>query len=409
MMQYGLLGGKLSHSFSPQIHAALASYPYALYETKPEELDPFFRSTRFSGINVTIPYKKAVLPYCHQLTPIAARLGSVNTIVRQKDGRLIGHNTDYFGFETMLHRSGLQVNGKKVLVLGSGGAAVTACAVLQSKGANVIVISRTGKNHYQNLHLHADAAVIVNATPVGMYPDVGISPVDIHQFPQLEGVLDLIYNPARTKLLLDAEQRGLVAMNGLVMLIAQAKESAEWFTGKKIPDSKIDEIHRMIRLQTENLILIGMPGCGKSTIGKTLAERLHLSYCDVDEAIVGKAHLSIPEIFENGGEAGFRALETQLLTEICRRSGQVIATGGGCVTREENYPLLHQNGIIIWIQRPLESLPKDGRPLSQTCDLSFMYQHRCPMYQRFADITVSNNTTLEDTVAQILHQLEESI
>ena len=238
-MECGLLGRKLGHSYSPQIHSQLAEYEYILVEKEPEELFGFFRTGDFSGLNVTIPYKKDVIPFCAELSPCAKAMGAVNTIVRRPDGSLIGHNTDYFGFETMLLHSTLSVTGKKVLVLGSGGASNTAVQVLKAHGANVIVISRSGENNYENLHLHRDAAVIVNATPVGMYPKTGVSPVDLAQFPQLEGVLDMIYNPAKTKLYMDAQALGLIAENGLRMLVAQAKESAEWFTGRKISDSVV--------------------------------------------------------------------------------------------------------------------------------------------------------------------------
>jgi shikimate dehydrogenase len=356
-----------------------------------------------------MPYKKDVIPYCDILSPAAKMLGAVNTIVRMEDGKLLGHNTDYAGFETMLRLSNLSVKGKKVLVLGSGGASVTVCAVLHHHEADPVVISRTGENNYSNLEKHADAAVIVNATPVGMFPNVGISPIDLSLFPDLEGVLDLVYNPCRTQLILDAEARGLTAMNGLLMLVAQAKESAEWFTRTQIPYSIVHQIHRSLRMEAENVILIGMPGCGKSTVGKLLAEMLHKTFVDCDEWIEGRAGIPIPQIFENAGEAGFRALESQVLSEISRRSGQVIATGGGCVTKEENYAPLHQNGTIVWIQRDSDLLATQGRPLSQNADLNAMYAQRRPMYRRFADVIVQNSNSPEETAMQIIRLLEESL
>ena len=281
-MKCGLLGGKLGHSYSPQIHSQLGDYSYELFEKKPEELEDFLKNGDFRGLNVTIPYKKDVIPYLDELSPRAKRIGAVNTIVRREDGSLIGHNTDYFGFEMMVRASGLSIAGKKVLVLGSGGASMPVVAALTEQGANVIVISRSGENNYNNLHLHRDASVIVNTTPVGMYPNVGNSPLDLEQFPNLEGVLDIIFNPARTQLLLDAEEKGLVAMNGLLMLVAQAKESAEWFTGKAIPDDVISAIHASLRRQMENIVLIGMPGSGKSTVGMILAEKLGKKFVDAD-------------------------------------------------------------------------------------------------------------------------------
>ena len=401
-MKCGLLGRKLGHSYSPQIHAQLADYPYALYEREPEQLEEFLKYGDFSGLNVTIPYKKDVIAYCSELSERAKKLGSVNTIVRRNDGSLIGHNTDYFGFLSMVERSGLSVAGKKVLVLGSGGASVTAVAVLKELGANVVVISRTGENNYGNLYLHQDAAILVNTTPVGMYPATGLSPIDLNQLPHLEGVLDVIYNPARTQLLLDAEKRGLTTVNGLWMLVAQAKESAEWFSGHRICDSVIQKIYTHLKRQMENVILIGMPGCGKSTIGKLLAEALNKAFIDADAAITKEAGMPIPEIFARDGEPGFRAIESKVLSQLGRQSGYVIATGGGCVTKEENYNFLHQNGTIYWIQRDLHELPKDGRPLSQKNDLEDMYRVRKPMYQRFADHILQNDRQPKDAVQQII-------
>lgn len=407
-MKCGLLGGKLGHSYSPQIHGLLADYSYELFEKTPEELPGFLKNGDFTGLNVTVPYKKAVIPYLDELSDRARRLGSVNTVVR-REGKLIGHNTDYFGFSCMLRSSGLQVQGKKVLVLGSGGASNTAVAVLENSGAQVVVISRSGENHYGNLHRHQDAALIVNTTPVGMYPNTGASPIDLHLFPKLEGVLDVVYNPARTQLILDAEQRGLIAKNGLLMLVAQAKEAAEWFTGCGIQGDKIPQIHSLLRRQMENIILIGMPGSGKSTVGKLLAEKTGKTFVDADAYLVEKAGRSIPEIFASDGEEGFRALETQVLSELGKQSALVIATGGGCVTREENYPSLHQNGTIFCLERALEALPTDGRPLSQANSLSDMYQVRKLLYARFSDHIIDNNGSPEAAAADILRIWEGQV
>ncbi len=404
-MKTGLLGRKLGHSYSPQIHAHLGDYSYALFEREPEDVEHFLKTGDFSAINVTIPYKKTVMPYC-RLTDTAKYMGSVNTIVRQEDGTLLGHNTDYFGFTSMVNRSGLQVAGKKCLVLGSGGASVTAVAVLKEMGANVVVISRSGVNNYENLHLHADASVICNCTPVGMYPGNSVSPIDLDLFPSLEGVLDMIYNPARTQLLLDAAKRGLVAVNGLWMLVAQAKEAAEWFTGTSLPDSLIQEVYDKMRQQMENIILIGMPGCGKSTVGRQLAQGLGKEFVDADEFLVQTYGVDIPTIFAAEGEAGFRAKETAVLRELGKKSGLVIATGGGCVTRPENYPVLHQNGTIFWLQRDISQLPTDGRPLSQANPLEEMYRIRKPLYEAFADHSIDNSHAISDTVDAILHSWE---
>ena len=405
-MKCGLLGQRLGHSYSPQIHSQLADYSYCLFEKEPDVLEDFLKNADFHGINVTIPYKKAVIPYLNALSSVAAQLGAVNTIVRRNDGTLIGHNTDYFGFRSMVEKSGLSAAQKKVLVLGSGGASNTAVAVLEELGARVIIISRSGENNYENLHLHSDATIIVNTTPVGMYPNTGASPVDLELFPNLEGVLDVVYTPARTQLLLDAERRGLVAMNGLWMLVAQAKESAEWFTGASLSDDKIAVIHNQLKTQMENIILIGMPGCGKSTIGQLLAQKLNRKFVDADAAIVAHAGMTIPEIFAQQGESGFRKLETQVLSELGKQSGTILATGGGCVTRPENYPLLHQNGTIIWLKRNIDQLPTDGRPLSQAGKLAQMYQLRKPLYEQFADWSVENAGDPATTVSQILNILE---
>lgn len=404
-MRCGLLGKKLGHSYSPQIHSHLGSYTYDLFEKSPDELADFLYTGDFWGLNVTIPYKKDVIPYCSELSDCAKKLGAVNTIVKKADGTLIGHNTDYFGFKAMLQKSRLQVSGKKVLVLGSGGASATVTAVLRELNAIVVVISRSGENNYCNLAKNSDASVIVNTTPVGMYPNTGISPVELDLFPNLEGVLDVVYNPAKTQLLLDAEKRGLVTENGLWMLVAQAKESAEWFTGKTISNDTIAEIHALLQKQMKNIILIGMPGSGKSTIGKLVAQKLGRTFIDADLKIEETAGCSIPTIFAQHGEDVFRKYETDVLKELCKQSGLVIATGGGCVTRSVNYPILHQNSYIVWIKRDIKKLPTEGRPLSQQNKLEEMYRVREPMYRSFADVSVHNDSILDDTVQIILKEV----
>ena len=406
-MQCGLLGRKLGHSYSPQIHNLLGDYSYVLFEKEPEELENFLKNGDFSGLNVTIPYKKEVIPYLSELSSTAQKMGCVNTVLRRSDGTLYGHNTDYFGFTSLVRHAGLSVAGKKVLVLGSGGASNTAVAALKDLGAHPVVISRSGENNYGNLHLHRDAAAIVNATPVGMYPNTGVSPIDLALFPHLEGVLDVIYNPARTQLLLDAEKLGIPRENGLWMLVAQAKEAAEVFTGGKISDEVIEKIYRRLSHQMKNIVLIGMPGCGKSTIGTLLAEKLGRTLADADEKIISLAWKSIPDIFAQDGEPTFRDWETKALTELGKQSGLVIATGGGCVTQKRNYPLLHQNGYLVWLERDCRVLPTDGRPLSQANDLGKMYAARKPLYEAFADIRVENTGTPEEIVQKILDALEE--
>lgn len=405
-MKCGLLGRKLGHSYSPQIHRYLGDYSYALFEIEPNDIESFVKNGDYTGINVTIPYKKDVIPFLDELSPAAVKMGSVNTIIRRSNGSLFGHNTDYFGFTSMVHRSGLSVTGKKVLVLGSGGTSNTAVKALEDLGAQVVIISRTGVNNYGNLHLHRDAAVIVNTTPLGMYPNNGETPLDLNMFPQLEGVLDVIYNPARTQLLLQAEQLNLPHENGLWMLVAQAKEAAEYFCGKPIPDAMIETVYQKMSADMQNIVLIGMPGCGKSTIGSMLSQHLGRKFADSDAEIVRLAGKSIPKIFAEDGEDAFRELETQVLSELGKQSQLVIATGGGCVTQPHNYPLLHQNGIIVRLNRCLELLSTHDRPLSQSVKLQDMFVQRNPLYKSFADYSVDNNGSLDNTVKQIISFLE---
>ena len=406
MLKCGLLGQKLGHSYSPAIHGMLAGYDYQLFEREPEQLEDFLKNGDWDGINVTIPYKKAVLPYCAELSDTARRIGSVNTIVRRPDGSLYGDNTDAYGFESLVKKSGIQVQGKKALVLGSGGASVTVVAVLKLLGAeSVTVISRGGEDNYDNLSKHADSKIIANTTPVGMYPNNGQAAVDLRCFPHCEGVLDVVYNPARTALLLQAEKLGIPCAGGLYMLVAQAKRSSELFTGSTIPDSEIGRIEKVLSGQMKNIVLVGMPSSGKSTLAAALGERLGRTVYEADALIGQEAGMDIPAIVAQYGEGHFRALETEILGRLGKLSGAVISTGGGCVTREENYDLLHQNGIIVWLQRSTEKLDKTGRPLSLKNDLNEMYQKREPMYRRFADAAVDNNGSVEAALAQILEVL----
>lgn len=403
-MKTGLLGRKLGHSYSPQIHAHLGDYRYELFEIEPDDVGTFLMTGDFDAINVTIPYKQDVIAYCSELSDAAKRIGAVNTIIRRPDGSLIGHNTDYFGFLSTLERSGLNFNGKKAVIIGNGGASKPVKAALDDLGADTVVISHKD-NTPDNLAFHADAAILVNATPVGMHPNNGISPVNLDLFPHLEGVFDLIYNPSRTKLMLDAKQRGLLVINGLWMLVAQAKESSEWFTGSAISNRVIEPIYQALSRQMENVVLIGMPGSGKSTIGRALAERLGREFVDADTEITKAAGMTIPNIFALSGESGFRQIETKVLNDLGKKSGLVISTGGGCVTQERNYPLLHQNSKIFCLNRNLEQLPTDGRPLSQKGNLEEMYRIRKPMYDHFADYIIDNNGDLNETVSQIISKL----
>lgn len=402
MLRCGLLGETLGHSYSPMLHSLLADYEYRLFEVPQDGLSAFLKSDSWDGLNVTIPYKKAVVPYCDALSEAAETLQSVNTLVRRPDGTLYGDNTDLYGFLYMVRKSGIDPMGRKALVLGSGGAGVTVKAALERLGAAVTVISRSGADNYENLDRHADARIIVNTTPVGMYPRNGAAAVDLTRFPLCEGALDIVYNPARTALLLQAEALGIPCAGGLSMLTAQAKRACELFTGTSLDDGVQERVERTVDHRLRNIILIGMPGCGKSTVARALGEALGREVVEADALIAERAGMTIPEIFAQQGEDGFRALETAVLTEQGKRSGIILSTGGGCVTREENYPLLHQNGTIFCLTRGLDKLPADGRPVSQSTDLAALYARRKPLYERFADVTVSNDGPSADTLNAIM-------
>lgn len=403
MLKCGLLGKKLGHSYSPQIHELLADYEYLLYERAPEEVEDFIKNGDWNGLNVTIPYKKDAYQCCDEVSDIARDMGSVNTLVRRPDGTIFGDNTDVYGFEQMVKVSGIDVTGKKTLVFGNGGAAQAVLKALHGLGANTVVISRSGENNYDNLlERHSDAEILVNTTPVGMYPETGVSVVDLRAFPNCKGVLDIIYNPARTALLLQAEELGIPHINGLLMLVAQAKKACERFTNEPVPDINTIRVTNQLAKDMGNIVLIGMPGSGKTTIAKLLQEKTGRPLVDADEELVKNAGMTIPEIFRDFGEEAFRMMETETLSRIGMKSGQIISTGGGCVTRSMNYPLLHQNGVIICIERDVNKLARDGRPLSENSDLSKMYETRKPLYERFADHVIDNNGTPEETVAKIL-------
>ena len=400
-MEYGLLGEKLGHSFSPQIHRDLAGYDYQLLPTPPEAVEDLFARRAFQGLNVTIPYKRMVMPLCDEIDPRAAAIGAVNTVVN-RNGRLTGYNTDIDGFLYMARRAGVDMAGKKVVILGSGGTSRTARAAAGELGAReIITVSRHGEDNYQNLSRHADAQVLVNTTPVGMYPNWGQSPVSLESFPALEGVLDVVYNPLRTALLLQAEERGLPCSCGLPMLVAQAKRAAELFTGQNIDDSRAEAVLHGLRGQLTNIVLIGMPGCGKTTVGRALAEKLGRTFVDLDEEIVRRAGMPILEIFAREGEVGFRERESVLVREFGERTGLVVSTGGGVVTRRENYIPLKQNGLLLHLRRDPAALPTDGRPLSQATAPEELWRRRAPLYAAFADGEIDNNGPLAGTLEQI--------
>jgi len=408
MIEYGLLGAKLGHSYSKPIHNLLAGYNYELYAVTPEELKELMTSRAFRGLNVTIPYKKDVLPYLDEISEEVHEVGSANTLVMGADGKLRGYNTDLAGFLSMADRAGVTLTGKKVVILGSGGTSLTAqAAARRRKAREIIVVSRSGEINYEKLYTeHTDAEVIVNTTPVGMYPKNGESPIDLSAFPKCEGVLDVIYNPFHTALLQQAEERGIPSANGLWMLVAQAKYAAEHFTGAAIPEAKIAEVYGKMRAEMANVVLTGVPGSGKSSVGQALAEKMGRQFVDMDEIIVRMAGKSIPEIFAEDGEDTFRELETKVLEELGKQSQLIIATGGGCVTRARNYPLLHQNSSIFWLMRDPALLPTDGRPLSQANKLTAMYEVRRPLYEAFSDYRIDNSGSCEETVSKIISILE---
>ena len=401
---YGLIGRKLGHSISPEIHAALGNPHYSLYELEPEELPEFLADTRLKALNVTIPYKIAVIPHCARLDPLAEIIGSVNTLVRQPDSTWKGYNTDAYGLRCMMRAGGLSFEGAHVLLLGNGGVSQTIQAVAKLDGcASLTVLDLQGAEFtYDDMpKFYERTTLLVNATPVGMYPNAGKSLADLRNFPNLRGVADVIYNPARTALLLQAEELGIPYAGGLTMLVAQAKQAAEHFFGNPVDDVKIAEIGADMQRDAENIVLIGMPGCGKSTIGNALEKLTERPQVDLDAEIVKKAGKPIPEIFAEGGEDAFRKIESEVVREQGAQRGVILVTGGGVVTRAENYAPLRSNGRIYQICRPVEELSREGRPLSIGANLNEMAAVRMPLYQKFADAAVENNRTPEAAAEEI--------
>lgn len=410
LRKFGLLGRKLGHSFSPEIHRQLAAYTepynYGIFEVEPENLEDFVRHGDWAGLNVTIPYKQDVMAFCDEIAPEAARIGAVNTLVR-RNGKIIGYNTDYTGFRMTVEQSGAPAAGAKCIVLGSGGASKAVIAVLEDLGASeVVVVSRDGKtgcDYQQMKQLHQDAVIMVNTTPVGMYPNTGVSAAYPGAFWKLEYVFDVVYNPLRTNFLCQARKSGMEGFNGLKMLVGQAKASAECFLNCTIPDEAVDVIERRLAAEKENIVLIGMPGCGKSTIGQALAEKLGRRFVDIDRLIVEREGRSIPGIFEEGGEELFRRIEIEAVAALNHETGIVIACGGGVVTREENYYSLAENGRLVFINRDIEVLPTDGRPLSQSTPLARLYAQRLPLYRSWCDLEVENkDRTIEEIAEEII-------
>ena len=408
-MEYGLIGAKLSHSFSKEIHEQLADYDYKLKELSLQEVPNFIQGRSFKAINVTIPYKETVMPYLDDISDMAKKIGSVNTIVN-RNGKLCGYNTDYYGFSYMLEYGGISVKDKNVAVLGSGGASKTVVATLKDLGANsVTIVSRSGEVNYENVSERKDINVIVNASPVGMYPNVGQCLVNLDDFPLLEGVADLVYNPSLTEILRRAKEKGVAYVNGLSMLVAQAKKACELFIDTKIADSEIDRITDIVASETKNIIFVGMPGCGKSTIAKIIATKLGRDFVDTDYEFSSTYGITPADCIKNNGEEDFRDKESCIVASVCKQSKKVIATGGGVVIREENRIAIRQNATVIWIDRPLEVLATNGRPLSGGIDrLKTLYEMRKKYYNDVSDIKIDNSGSIQSAVERVENALKLS-
>lgn len=407
-MRYGLIGEKLGHSFSKDIHERIAEYTFDLIPLSKEEFKTFMEKKEFTALNVTIPYKKDVIPYLDEMDEHAKAIGAVNTIVN-RDGKLKGYNTDFTGFLYMVKKHNVHMEGKKVLIIGNGGASAAIQAVVQheSAGSMVIVdvVPGNGAISYDEMFSsHLDAEIIINTSPIGMYPRIGNAPIDISMFHKCEAVLDVIYNPILTRLCFEAQEMDIKRVNGLEMLIAQAKQSVEFFLDKSIDNQIIDDIYQDMLRERCNIVLIGMPSAGKTTIGKMLENRMQKEFIDLDDIIIEKAGKSIPEIFEESGEAGFRAIETEAAIEVSKLNNKIIATGGGTIKHKVNMDYLRQNGITIFIDRDVDKLISSdpNRPLSKSTDaLEKMHAERLPLYQKYAAYVAVNNSDIESTVTEI--------
>lgn len=406
-MLYGLIGEKLSHSFSKEIHESIADYKYELKELSEAELADFFKKREFKGINVTIPYKEKVIPYLDEISPEAESIGAVNTVVNRK-GRLCGYNTDFPGLASLAEYAGIDMKNKKVLIFGTGGTSRTAMAVAEKSGAaEIIRVSRSGREtsvtYEEAYKRHSDAEIIINATPAGMYPSVSSSPGDLTHFKNLTGLIDVVYNPLRTTLALQAENMGVTACNGLYMLVAQAVYASALFTGGSAKTCVIDRIYRRILLEKQNIVLIGMPSSGKTTIGKILAESLGKKFTDTDEAIVSQIGMPISEYFDAYGEKAFRDMESRIIEQAAVKNGLVIATGGGAVLRKENVCALKRNGTVIFLDRSPELLTvTSDRPLSSNkADMMKRYNERYSLYLEAADMKADSNLSPAEVSQEI--------
>lgn len=405
-MKCFLIAKKLSHSFSKPIHNELADYSYDYKELEESELDDFFSKKDFDGLNVTIPYKTAVMKYLDYISPEAEKIGAVNTVLK-KDSALYGYNTDYYGFCYLLKEVGAELCGKDVVIIGRGGAAKTVKCVCEDMGAKTVRFLTREIIATKKIEPFLSAQILVNATPVGMYPDNLNAPIDITLFKECEAFLDLIYNPACTKMILDAQKTGIKTVNGLGMLVAQAKKAAEIFCGKSIADEEIERIKEKIEKQTKNIVLVGMPGCGKSSVGKEAAKILKRDFYDCDEEIEKEGDAPA-DIIKKHGEEFFRKKETAVLKELCKKQSAVIATGGGCVTRKENFDIIRQNSTVVFIKRDTKDLETEGRPLSQGGfeHLKKMSEERLPLYEKAADKEICAGENPQRTAEAIIDVLK---
>lgn len=410
-MKYGLIGEHLKHSYSCEIHAQIADYEYELHEIPPSGLGEFLKKREFNAINVTIPYKQDVIPYLDEISDTAKRIGAVNTIVN-RNGRLYGDNTDFAGMLALAKHIGVDMKGRKVLILGTGGASKTGHALAEYMGAqSVYYVSRSGKDgsisYEQAVTEHSDAQIIINATPVGMFPKQDGRPIDISAFPKLEGVIDAIYNPLRTNLILDAQERGIPAEGGLYMLSAQAVHASAVFRDIPLDESLVDKAFKSVKNDKQSIVLIGMPSSGKTTIGRILSEKCGKQLADTDEYIVRKIGMPISDFFAKHGEAEFRKIEKETVAELSATGGRIIATGGGAVLDAENVRALKQNGVLVFLDRRPENLiATDDRPLaSRRSALEKLYAERYDIYCAAAELHIDANTTPEAEADAILKEL----
>ena len=412
-MEYGLIGEKLGHSFSKEIHNQIGSYDYILKEIPKTELTAFMQAKDFKGINVTIPYKQDVIPFLDYIDDAAKEIGAVNTIVN-KDGKLYGYNTDFIGLKRLILKTGLELSGKKVLILGTGGTSKTATAAAKALGAKeILIVSRKESEntitYEQAAAVHKDVQIILNTTPCGMYPNINACPISVESFAGLEGVVDVIYNPLRTELIVAAQKKGLKAQGGLYMLVQQAIAAAEYFFDKPVEDEKAEAIFKNMLSAKQNIVLVGMPGCGKSTVGKKLAKQLNRELFDTDEEITKREGKTPSEIITEKGEPAFRDIEASVCADLATKNNVIISTGGGAILRNENVVNLKHNGVVFFIDRELEKIrPTGDRPLSNSEDkLKAVYQYRYPIYKACADFYIKSDENVMHTVELVEEKFEK--